>query len=284
MSSGPRGEKGESLIGLLIATLLGSLVLTAALQAYFSTTFKAMDFKLISTTRERAKAVLDQMVFDIRLAGAGMPFGQSAFTVNAPGVGTAPLAILTSSDADTLNFRRNGRGAVTYLTSNFTPSFTNLTLNVSDTSAFSPMDYIYISDMPVNGNSGFRGRIVSVGPTSLTLVSQYQSPVGAIFRVGSVVQKVDDITYQSPSDETGITRSDGSYPRALIPNSYFMLTYYDINGVELTLPLSTSVITDRLAAVGLTVTVRSDKPLRSGALYTAQYTQRIGLRNLYMTR
>ena len=92
------------------------------------------------------------------------------------------------------------------------------------------------------------------------------------------------MTFTSPSDDTGVTRTSSSGSVLLSPRSSFTARYLDSNGTELTLPLTAAVIKSNLAAVELTVTIRTPRKLLDGSWGTTTAKQTIALRNLILSR
>lgn len=224
------------------------------------------------------------MTFDVRMMGSGMPFAQANFQISGTGLGTAPLPLLTTADNSSFTFRRNPLGNITQLTANFLPAAGSLTMNVASTADLAVGDVIYINDFIESGTGGLRGTIASKTATSITLNNSYVTSAATTFKAGSLVERVQDISYVSSNTWSGITRNDGSGVVVLGRNSTFSISYYDKAGTLLTLPLTEAAIRDNLTSVQLTVSVRSTRKLRDGSLYTAQMHQRVGLRNLYLTR
>lgn len=276
-------ERGETLLGFLVSAGISIILLASALASYFDSSYRAMDNQVISQTREEAKAALDLMAFDMRMLGAGMPLGQANFLIGGAGLGTAPSPLLTTATATSFTFRRNETGANTVLTLAFNPT-ASTTMEVASAADFEAGDTVYISDYVVGGTGGLKGTVSSKTNTHITIAAGFVSSAATTFAVGSTVERVTTIIYDSPADGSGITRDAEVGAVTLAPRTTFSLRYFNDAGTELVLPLTDTVIRDNLASVEVTLVATSKRPLRSGANYTATMRQRVGLRNLYLTR
>ena len=137
---------GFSLLEILVTISLSGMLLTMVASQFLSSTRLSHDEKVTMRAQEKARALLDIMSFDLRMAGSGMPLSQDTFTTTDLLLGDAPLAILTSSDSNTITFRYNDKGLRTVLTSAFTPSTSTVDFTVASNSGLSIGDTIYISD------------------------------------------------------------------------------------------------------------------------------------------
>ena len=127
-----------------------------------------------------------------------------------------------------------------------------------------------------------RGEIVGITGPTITINSIFESPAGASFPVGSSLDVVNEVTFDSPSSGSGVTRDSGNGPVLLMSNSTFTLSYIDNSGSTISLPLSALEIENDLAKVNLTVSVTGDAPLKDGSDYVATAQQRISIRNLVL--
>jgi len=279
-----KNERGESLVSLLVGIALASIIMTTATANFVGASRLAKDHQMINRAEAEARSVLDLMAFDIRMTGTGMPLGQAGFLITDTTLGTAPLPVLTTSSATSIAFRMNQNGAMTVLSSSYTPSTTSTTFSVASSTGLATGDQVYISDLSAGGTSGLRGVISSKTSNSITLSSGFVHTAAAVFSSGSSVSKVSDVTYSSTSPYSGIFRNEGSGSIVLSPNCEFSASYLDTNGAVLTLPLTATSIQDSLGAIRVTVQVRSTSPLVSGDYYTAVASQTIALRNLNLLR
>ena len=126
--------------------------------------------------------------------------------------------------------------------------------------------------------------ITTIVSNTITVDSGYTASTSASFENGSIVHKVDTITYDSPTGWTGITRNDGNNTFTMLPNSQMTVTYQDSSGSSLTTPLSRSEIANTLYSINVKVEVRGEKNLKDGSTYTASAEQTVLLRNLMLIR
>ena len=282
--AGLDSDRGFTILELLIVLFLSSVFFATIGSSFLATMRQTADQEAVSRAEEHARTILDIIAYDLRMSGAGMPLGQSEFLPGAVGIGDDPLPILPSSDADNVDLRLSENGRNSYLINDYTPSSTDLTFSLFDASSFSDGDTIYLSDVGVGGDSGLRGTIRSISGNSITLESSYTATPGVSFASGSSAIVVKDIAYLSPGDRSGITRDDGDGPITLAERSTFQLEYLDSTATAMTLPLTTATIANNLSGIRLTISVQSQLPLESGAVYTATASQVISLRNLNLSR
>jgi Tfp pilus assembly protein PilW len=282
--SSPHNERGETLVGMLVALLISSVVMAAAVSNFSDAWRRSSDLRMMAQTQTEARTLLDLLAYDFRMIGSGVPMGQAGFQIDATGLGTAPLPLLTSSTASSVVARLNENGTSSVLTANYTPSSSALTFSVLSTAGFGVGDTIYLSNMTAGGTGGMQGVIQSLGTNSITLNSTYNATASTTFSSGSLIERVSTITYNSPSDGSGITRNTGSGTMLLSPRSSFTVAYLDSAGTSLTLPLTATSIKSSLAALQISVSVTSSRKLLNGKNYTATTQQTIALRNINLSR
>lgn len=278
-----RRESGSTLLELLVSLGIVSLMLGAVVDSITRTSTQARDNEVILRANEVARAILDTMVFDIRLVGAGMPMGQAAFPMESytpvapPGLqwssttsataqvrlGDAAWPILPGSDATHIYLRLNERGVETVLANDYDPA-AGLTFSVLDTSDFVANDIIYISDRRENGCGGLRGLITSVGSGTITISgsSGPNYPSGTIFGAGSSVNRVSTVSYVSTGGANGIQMAISDYDptlRTLYPNSSFSLVYRNrTTGAAMTMPTTSNNLCNFLPPVPASGGIGSD--------------------------
>ena len=263
------------------------MVLAAVLSSFLSTSRQARDNQIISRVNETARTLLDFIAFDVRMAGSGMPLGQSAFSLTDGSLGDTPLPILLTSDTENIQLRLNERGFDSVLSADYLPGPTNLTFSAFVTTDLENGDVIYLSDRPEGGNNGLQAVVTGLGSNSVTIRSDYATAPGSLFRAGSTLNRVSTVTYRSPSNWSGVTRQssdDGVGSVVLNPNTRFTVSYQDASGSTLPLPLTAAVVADNLSSLLLTVRARADRPLTSGVIYEAAASAQVSIRNLILSR
>lgn len=276
-------ERGFSLLEMIAALGLLSVVMTMVVVFFFDVTYHSNDEQLELQANQAARALIDEIGSELRLAGNGLPLGQTGFSASDPDLGDAPLPLLTESDENRVVFRSNTKGEVYILSSDFNPGEEATVKLVSTDGLASGMD-IYITNAPALGNGGLKAEISSVTADSVDLQGITAAPEGSIFAAGSILEPVSEIELDSAADWTGITHTTGSASEILLPNSQFSIQYLDSDGALLTPPLSAAEIAGSLSSVDLTVRVRAKRKLRSGADYTAELHRVIALRNICLNR
>lgn len=196
----PDFPRGVSLVELLVAMaittgILGSvfLVLTTG-QALFTKGKTWMD------VQQDARASLERMVRELRMAGTGVP------SATQPSVLTA----FVTAQANTLAFRANLENATTSLTAAAANGDTTLT--VASSARFANGDAVYVTD-------GARWQLVTItglGGTSLTVTPAVSYAQG--FASGSTVSRLRIITYTLGSGQLTRDGGDGRGPLPLASN------------------------------------------------------------------
>lgn len=277
-------QNGETLMGLLVALFLSSIIFMAAFGHFFDTVRRAADHEIMTRARSQSQTILNLLASELRMMGGGMPLGQAGFMINTTGLGDAPLPLMTDATNELINFRVNERGETSILTTAFTPSASTLAFSVDSASDFVSGDSIYISNMTVGGLAGLKATISSVLGNSITLNDDYVATGLTTFQPGSSMARITTVRYQSFSNWSGIVRTADSSSVVLAPQSRMNLEYLNGQGIVLTLPLTAQVVAQDLCAIRLRVWVRDNTPLKDGTVFTAEAEQTIALRNLVINR
>lgn len=277
-------NRGVVLIDLLVSTGMASIVLAGVAVEYANMSKMYYDMTVKDTTISQAQALSQMMAAEIRILGNGVPFEQPNFQIDEASLSDATKADpidVSVTTASKISFRLNENGDVSVVTTSFDPTLSS-TLYVTDVSMFSVGDEFYITNSTISEDDGMWGEITAIntGSKTLTVKNNYVSTPAAIFGVGSLVEKVNVITYDNPALGNSITRNDGNTTLTLAPGSSFSLQFIDINGSTLSLPLTRSVVVNNLRSLRLTINVQSSKRLTTGSFYTATVSHEVGIRNL----
>lgn len=275
-------EKGFTLIELLVSLAIGGITLASVYANLVNAMKLNNDQHLKSEAEYRAQAILDYITDDIRMAGAGMPIGQANFALNDVSLGDAPLPILATSDDDELYLKLNEDGRVAIVTTSYTPAPASLSIEVDDASGIEIGNTIYLSNSTTGGEDGLMGEISGVSGNTITILSSYTSSAGASFDVGSTLNVVSNVNYDGTQSELGFYRNN----LTLSPNTELDLDYLDVDGNEITLPLTNSAVANLLNRIHITVTVESEFPIRTGngQPHVAIAEQVVVLRNLVINQ
>jgi type II secretory pathway pseudopilin PulG len=281
-----RSEKGLTLVELLVGLLLSSVVLFGAMKQYLVGVHIARDNQIRIAAMLQAQAVVQNVGFELRTLGNGVPFDQANFQIgdirlSNPTV-SEPISVATST-ADSITFRVNETGDVFLVTQNFIP-FINREVFLTDITTLQVGDPIYISNSVVAGNDGLFGVIESVdqGNKSVTIANGYITTAGTTFNTGSVLEEVPLVTYAyEPVTNEVVRQSGNADPVVIARNAQIEFEYLDPDMNTITLPLDNTKVVNQLRAVRVTVRVTSDNTLHSTKEpYTSTASQVFGLRNL----
>ena len=277
-------ERGLTIVELLVGFLLTALLMAAALFTFRDSTGSSSDNEVISAAEEKARDILEMIAYDLRHTGSGMPLGQVEFRPGGTGLGTAPLPVLLTATSTYIQFRMNPLGRDTVVTSDYTPSLVSLSIDVHDNSDFKAGDTIYLNSATAGDDDGLMGTVANTPSGKIMIDSTYATATGAQFDAGSLVTRVDTITYESKAADSTIHRIDENGDVTIAENSAFTLEYLDVSGTTIALPLTNVKVEDDLGVIRLTVTVDGERPLSDDTDYTATATQVINLRNLNLAR
>ena len=276
-------EQGFTLLELLVALLISTVLLGNITSTIMTSTRQYHDQKVRTKTNENAHLLLDTLSYEVRMLGTGMPLGQEDFDMLDATLNNAPLPILTTASGTYLQIRLDEVGTEAIVVASYTPSFTSRDVDVDDASDFSVGDTVYISNRTNGENGGLQSTITAINGNTITIDNAYNATPAVVFDVGSLLHKVDTITLDSTP--SGITRQRGAEtPVVLLPRSAMTISYFDEDGNTLTPPLSISQIRNDLMRIRIQITVDSRVALKNGVTYTADTQQDIFLRNLHLAR
>uniref|UniRef100_A0A0A8KXS4 Putative membrane protein n=1 Tax=wastewater metagenome TaxID=527639 RepID=A0A0A8KXS4_9ZZZZ len=281
ISDNSRVVGGYTLVEMLVALLVSSVLLTCILGSYIQTSEYYRDQQIKAQVDEKARVLLDMLAFDIRMMGAGIPFYQKNFRVGGVGLSDMPQPILTESTATRIVMRLNQEGAETVLIDQFDPNFT-FTMRVLSTENIRWGDLIYISNVSTGEYDGFGGTVVDISGDQVTVQPGFAASAGAVFKAGSVVHVVSPVIYEAWGD--WVNRSDNRGQWAWMDKASFSLDYLAEDGVQIVLPMTVDDILNSLGRIRITATATSETPLSTGELYVGTARQEVMLRNLLISR
>jgi type II secretory pathway pseudopilin PulG len=277
-------QKGLTIMELLVATVISLFVLAGIMTQYSGSVASSYDQNIRMTANLQAQAILQTIGSEIRILGNGVPFDQPNFqigedTLSDPTVAD-PIQISTAT-ANSITFRLNETGEVALLSANFNPA-TSLSISLTSVAGLADGDPVYISNSVVAGEDALYGVIDTVDSTTntITLEAGYVASPSSTFDMGSILEEVPLITFNSPNDGSGITRDSGFGEVIMGEGSTMTLDYLDVNGNSITLPLTNEIVLNNLRAIRVTVSLTASTPLSDGSTYTANAVQVFGLRNL----
>ncbi|MDD2943243.1 MAG: prepilin-type N-terminal cleavage/methylation domain-containing protein [bacterium] len=279
MKTPRRAEFGYTLFELMVALSMSAILMSGVMSSYINMISVSADHEVVARIDENARTILEMVVFDLRMAGTGMPIGQDDFAIGDALIGEAPLPVLLDSTTDYLRFRLNETGFQTTNVFEFIPS-EDLYLYLASTAGLKEGNILYVSDAAVDGHDGFRGQIRSIAGNTVRMEDDYTASTNAIFPAGSSVSPVNEITYQSFDDWSGVVRAVNGESIQLAENTRVSFTYLNRDRETISLPLSDSEVADSLYAVDVVVWARSEEKLSDGDVYQATAKQRVVFRSL----
>lgn len=277
-------QSGSILLDALMSLLLGAIVIGSAAASFSNTWARSTELRVKSQVHTEARILLDMLAFDLRMAGSGLPLGQTTFSTALSSRGEEELPIYSGATSSNVTVQLNELGTTAVLTSAFTPSANSRTMQTSTTAGFSVGDTVYVSDMPSRGTTALRGTIEAITTGSITIASSYTSSRSVSFPAGSTIEPVTRVTYANSS--AGITRDSGAGAVLLAPHSSFSITYLDSSGTALATPLSSADINNVIRAVRLQVHLHttSGTGTLSNQTFSATTSQTVALRNVNLNR
>ena len=278
-----QNEQGITLLEILVSIGVASIMLLFTMQQYLSTTKQSRDNQIRISTFLQAQAVVQNIGFDLRILGNGLPFEQSQFQIGDAGLSNPTVSLPILIDSITTNkifFRMNESGDVELLTQDFNPAFdTNIHLTETENVAIN--DQIYLSNGVIGGEHGLYAVVKNVNHSSKFItVNNIVTGAGATFDKGSMFEVVPVIEYSHNTITNEIVRNSGTGPVVIAENASLLFDYQDENGNSMTLPMTDTDIIDTLRAIQVTVVVDSEKKMSDGTTYSSEVTQTFGLRNL----
>lgn len=172
--------RGETIISFLVGVMISAIALGAAVTGLTTFSRASNDHRQISDTEVIARKILDQMSYEIRLTGGGVPFHLAGFQIGDATLGDSPLPILTSSSATEITFKINQRGRVGMLSTEYDPS-AGVSFTVVDITGFAQGQEVYITSVDPSNPDGLHGTIQSIAGSVITLEENPVYTVGAVF-------------------------------------------------------------------------------------------------------
>lgn len=205
-----RGEGGYSLMELLVVCAIFGLIAAGSLGLYRVTQQTYTMASGLVDSQSEARAAIDRLVADLRLAGSSV-VGATAAPTAVTSASSSAITFLADIDGDTL---ASGAEATA-------SSASGTSVSVSSATGFSANEYLYIA----SGITREVRQISSISGTTLTLSASLSSS----FSSGSIVRSVESVAWTYSSGAQTLTRQVGSSTAETIAStvSSFTLTYYD---------------------------------------------------------
>lgn len=219
-----RNDQGFTVLEILVAAAIGSIILLGLyvlLESGHNTSSRGQQ-KL--DIQQAARAGLDTMVRDLRMAGSGVP---------NPLDYTNPPAAFTGGTVDSISFLADPLNANTVLTANASSGSTMISVN--STASFSAGGTVYIfgndgGSPPINHWETAVIAIGGVAANSLTLTAGLSNT----YIAGSQIAQPRTYTYDLAGTTLRRDAGDGNGPQPLAENiSAVTIRYYDTADAEI---------------------------------------------------
>jgi len=184
------GELGMTILELLIVTVIGLAVTSAALGAYLRMNNQSIWQDQIAEMEQSGRAVERVLSQRIRMAGFGLPLKLAPVT----GTDTNPDSITVTA--------QNAGMCQGFLSAAMAQVSSNLECSGADLSCFQPSMWAYVYDAVADTGEYFRITSVLSGPPALAHAT---APLSRPYPVGAQVSHVEQYTYY-------IDRSDTTHP------------------------------------------------------------------------
>jgi type IV pilus assembly protein PilW len=195
-------NSGFSLLELLVAIFLGTLLVTAIYSLFIMQNHSYVNQNQVSEMQQNVRMALNILSSEFRMAGFGFSIDGNYKTTSTTVIyAVAPTNSSTGPDSVTLRYGINPTTLTTAMANS-----TGSTMVVSNTNGLATNNYIIISD----GQNASRLLITSVNSgtsLSFTPVSPNIFPTGG-FGVGSRVYKLKEVSYRI-SNNTLQSQTDG---------------------------------------------------------------------------
>ncbi|SYZ74566.1 hypothetical protein TRIP_C90194 [Candidatus Zixiibacteriota bacterium] len=263
------GERGISMVEMLIALFMTALVLSAIFGVYINQHKNWMIQEDVTDIQQNSRAAIDELTRQIRMAGNGLPLG-------LPGI----VASNTNPDTITINYSSTGcQAPIEHAMP--TPS-SELRCDGHDVSCFHDSQYVYIFS-PDSGGGEFL-EITEVQAAAFHL--QHNTTIlSRCYPQGSIVLQMEQLKYYIDRTDTAhpnlMLKVPGKAAQVYAENIEDLQFQYTMkNGATVNLP----AIVDDIRAVKISLIGRSS---RTDPSFANQYRRRtfnsvVNLRNFAM--
>jgi prepilin-type N-terminal cleavage/methylation domain-containing protein len=258
-------ERGVSLLEVLIALAIMGVVTAAVMQAYVTQHENYMVQEDITDIQQNARASVDELVRNVRMAGHDIP--------------PTLLAIAPSNtNPDTITITYTSSSCETFLRSTMASMSEALKCSL-DVACFNDLEWCYIYDPDSGGGEWFQVSKVDAANRQLDHIS---TPLSTLYGAGSVVKPINQIKYYidtSNSDHPQLMmQRRGSSPQVYAEDiSDLQFQYRMKNGTIIDEP----VLVDNIREVLIAVRGRShDVDIERDERRVREFVTSVSLRNL----
>lgn len=174
-----RGERGTTLIELMIALALTGVITLVIMKTYVTQHENYLTQDDVAVMQQSSRACLDEMTRQIRMAGHKVPMGLNALVAG-------------DTDPDTLEVVYQGDEVETFLTAAM--ANTSAGLQCNDVTDFEENDWVYIYDPDSAKGEWLQVSAVQAG--SNTLLHQYNpANLTQIYPADAIVMKLEKVKF-----------------------------------------------------------------------------------------
>ena len=266
-----QNDKGFSLIEVMIALIITGVVTTSIMKLYITQHENYMTQDDITTIQQNARASIDELSRQIRMAGYDLPLGLQAIYAS-------------NTDPDTITILYHSAGCETSLTAPMANTLSPLVCN-SDVSCFFDNQHVYIYDADSAEGEWFQLSTVDEGTftlnhstASLSRAYATNSIVIALTKVKFYVDNTTDVDHPKL-----MIQVQGQNPVIYADDIYDLQIEYGMkNGMIESVPS----IPENVREVNITLASRSFKPVlddsgvetyRERSFSTSVYLRNIGI-------
>ncbi|MCP4704367.1 MAG: hypothetical protein GY865_07135 [candidate division Zixibacteria bacterium] len=262
-----KNRAGMSILEVLIALFLAGIVTTAIFKIYITQHKNWMIQEDVTDIQQNARAAIDELNRNIRMAGHALPFGLNAIE-----------AYDTNPDTIIVNYYDNSCD-VSVEQPMANPA-SDIKCDGHDVSCFYSGQWIYIDD-PSAGNGEFFA-ISTILSGSSTI--QHSSALSKSYAIGSKIMSISQIKYFIDNSDSLhpnlMMESPGQKPQIYAENiDNLQFRYTMKNGITTDSP----VISANIREVEILISARSDKPdvdFPDDPYRRRTYSSKVNLRNL----
>lgn len=262
------GQTGVSLLEVLIALFLTGIITTAVLKLYVTQHQSYIVQDDVATIQQNARASIDELTRQIRMAGYDLPAGLAALEAS-------------NTNPDTILIRYKPRDCETFLDTNMSSVTSDLKCG-SDVSCFDDDSWVYIFHPDSGGGEFFQ---ISAVQTGSRHIQHATMPLSRAYTEDAIIIPLEEIKVYI--DRT----TDADHPNLVVelPGSSPQIYADDITDLQFRYRLANGnvvdvpVLIDDVREVLIDITGRSKNPdweMGDDSYRTRTYSSSVSLRNV----
>jgi len=238
-------ERGISLVETLVALLMSGMVMAAIFGVYINQHKNWMIQEKITDAQQNARAVIDELTRQIRMAGYDLPIGLNGLQVS-------------NADPDTITINYCDGGCDAPIEHDMPQPSSELRCDGHDVSCFYDGQYSYIFDPDSGGGEFFTISHVQIASSN---IQHNTSILSKAYRKGAIVLALQSVKYY-------IDRSDTTHPNLMmqLPGQAAQVYAENIEDLQFTYTMKNGTVLDAptiipdVREVSISLTARTDEP------------------------